>query len=58
MIPLEPDAPGAAAGQATAEYLAPDNRPALLLWADSDPALPLDPVGRAGPETLSRPPNR
>ncbi len=46
MIPLEPDAPGAAAGQATAEYLSTDDRPALLLWADSDPALPLDPVGR------------
>jgi haloalkane dehalogenase len=28
------------------EYLAKDTRPALLLWADSDPALPLDPVGR------------
>ncbi len=47
MIPLTPDAPGAAAGQAVAEALAADWRPALLLWADSDPALPLDPVGRA-----------
>jgi len=46
MIPLEPDAPGAAEGQATADYLRSDDRPALLLWADSDPALPLDPVGR------------
>jgi haloalkane dehalogenase len=46
LIPLEPDAPGAAAGQATMEYLLQDTRPALLLWADSDPALPLDPVGR------------
>jgi haloalkane dehalogenase len=24
-----------------------DQRPSLLLWADSDPALPLDPVGKA-----------
>ncbi len=47
MIPLEPDAPGAAEGQATAEYLRSDDRPALLLWADSDPALPLETTGRA-----------
>lgn len=47
MIPLTPDAPGAAAGQATADYLRSDTRPSLLLWADSDPALPLDPVGYA-----------
>ena len=46
LIPLEPDAPGAAAGQAVAERLFNDTRPSLLLWADSDPALPLDPVGR------------
>ena len=39
-------APGADVGQATADYLKADTRPALLLWADSDPALPLDPVGR------------
>ena len=45
MIPLTPDAPGAAAGQAVMEKLLTDTRPALLLWADSDPALPLDPVG-------------
>jgi haloalkane dehalogenase len=46
LIPLTPDAPGADVGQATADYLKADTRPALLLWADSDPALPLDPVGR------------
>jgi haloalkane dehalogenase len=46
LIPLTPDAPGAAAGQATGEYLRDDDRPSLVLWADSDPALPLDPVGR------------
>ncbi len=46
MVPLSPDAPGAAAGQRVAEKLMQDRRPALLLWADSDPALPLDPVGR------------
>ena len=46
MIPLSPDAPGAAEGQAVAEAMLGDRRPSLLLWADSDPALPLDPVGR------------
>jgi haloalkane dehalogenase len=46
MIPLEPDSPGAAEGQAVAAALLRETRPALLLWADSDPALPLDPVGR------------
>jgi haloalkane dehalogenase len=46
MIPLTPDAPGAAEGQAVAVAMLRDRRPALLMWADSDPALPLDPVGR------------
>jgi haloalkane dehalogenase len=47
LIPQTPDAPGAAEGQATQEALLKDERPVLLLWADSDPALPLEPVGRA-----------
>lgn len=46
LIPQSPDAPGAALGQETMERLLADRRPHLLLWADSDPALPLDPVGR------------
>ena len=46
MVPLTPDAPAAPAGQKVAERLLQETRPALLLWADSDPALPLDPVGR------------
>lgn len=46
MIPLSPDDPGAAAGRAVAEALSRDTRPTLLLWADSDPVLPLDPMGR------------
>ena len=45
-LPLEPDAPGAEAGQKAAMAMLEDKRPHLLLWADSDPALPLDPVGR------------
>ena len=47
MIPLSPDAPGASAGRAVAEALAEDTRPTLLLWADSDPVLPLESAGRA-----------
>lgn len=46
LIPQAPDDPGAAAGRAVAEALRVDRRPSLLLWADSDPALPLEPVGR------------
>ena len=46
LIPLTPDAPGAAEGQAVIEALSGESRPTLVLWADSDPALPLEPVGR------------
>jgi haloalkane dehalogenase len=46
MMPLKPDDPGAEAGQHVAETLRQDERPVLLMWGDSDPALPLDPVGR------------
>jgi haloalkane dehalogenase len=60
MIPMSPDAAGAAEGQATMDFFQQDDRPSLLLWGDSDPALPLDPVGRlvqalfptAGPLTV------
>jgi haloalkane dehalogenase len=40
MLATEPDAPGAAAGRSTAEALAADDRPALLLWAADDPVIP------------------
>jgi haloalkane dehalogenase len=46
LIPLTPDAPGAAEGRAVMEALSRESRPTLVLWADSDPALPLEPVGR------------
>jgi len=52
MIPQHPDAPGAAAGRAVAEKLAADTRPTLLLWADSDPMLPLETAGRRAEELL------
>lgn len=45
LIPLTPDAPGAETGQAVYQALTKETRPALLLWADSDPVLPLDPAG-------------
>lgn len=41
MIPREPEAPGAAAGRMVLKALREDRRPALMLWADSDPVLPL-----------------
>lgn len=47
LIPLTPDAPGTEAGQAVAGALARESRPTLLVWAGSDPVLPLEPVGRA-----------
>lgn len=47
MIPVTPEDVGAAEGQAAAQFLMQDDRPSFLLWADADPALPLDPVGNA-----------
>ena len=47
LIPQTPDAPGAAEGRAAVEALATDDRPILLLWAESDMVLPLDSTGRA-----------
>jgi haloalkane dehalogenase len=59
LIPRTPDAPGAPAGQRVLEALREDRRPTLMLWADSDPVLPLDvgerfaaSIGRAAPRTI------
>jgi haloalkane dehalogenase len=41
MLPTEPTAPGAEAGQRVLEALKTDERPKLLLWADSDPIISL-----------------
>jgi haloalkane dehalogenase len=41
LIPHEPDAPGAAEGRRVLHALREDTRPTLMLWADSDPVLPL-----------------
>jgi haloalkane dehalogenase len=41
MIPLSEEEPGARAGERVLEALRVDSRPKLILWADSDPVLPL-----------------
>jgi haloalkane dehalogenase len=41
MLPTDPDMPGAAAGQRVLDALRGDSRPKLVLWADSDPVIPL-----------------
>ena len=51
MLPTSPDMPGAAAGQHVLESLRGDQRPKLVLWADSDPVLPLE-TGRRFAQAL------
>ncbi|MFI5010211.1 MAG: haloalkane dehalogenase [Solirubrobacterales bacterium] len=53
MIPLTPEAPGAAAGQRVLDALREDRRPTLMLWADSDPVLPLE-TGERFAEAIGR----
>jgi haloalkane dehalogenase len=57
MIPQTPDAPGAEAGQRVLEALRDDKRATLMLWADSDPVLPLA-TGERFAEALGQPPPR
>jgi haloalkane dehalogenase len=40
MLPLSPEAPGAETGQRVLDALRSDQRPKLVLWADSDPVIP------------------
>ncbi|CAN5147850.1 haloalkane dehalogenase [soil metagenome] len=40
MLPTSPDMPGAEAGRKVRDALVEDERPKLLLWADSDPIIP------------------
>jgi haloalkane dehalogenase len=54
LIPHEPDAPGAAEGRATLEALNDDPRPKLMLWADSDPVLPVS-TGERFAEAIGHP---
>jgi haloalkane dehalogenase len=41
ILPTDPEMPGAAAGRRVLDALREDQRPKLVLWADSDPVLPL-----------------
>jgi haloalkane dehalogenase len=41
MLPLTPDAPGAATIRGVLDALRTDPRPKLVMWADSDPVIPL-----------------
>jgi haloalkane dehalogenase len=59
MLPTEPGAPGAEAGQRVLEALREDDRPTLTLWADSDPIIPphvgerfCDSIGRPKPQLI------
>jgi haloalkane dehalogenase len=54
LIPTEPDAPGAAEGRRVTDAIRVDERPKLLLWADSDPVLPFS-VGERVSERLGFP---
>jgi haloalkane dehalogenase len=59
ILPTEPGAPGAEAGQKVLDALKSDARPTLMLWADSDPVLTLETgrrfaaaIGRDEPEVI------
>jgi haloalkane dehalogenase len=59
LIPLAPDAPGAAEGERVVAALREDTRETLMLWADSDPVLPLatgerfaSAIGRDAPRVI------
>jgi haloalkane dehalogenase len=54
ILPTDPKMPGAAEGQKVAMALREDERPTLVLWADSDPALPFS-VGEQVSESLGYP---
>lgn len=57
ILPTAPDAVGAAEGKRVADALRADQRPALVLWADSDPVLPFS-VGERVSSELNFPPPR
>jgi haloalkane dehalogenase len=42
ILPTSPEMPGAAAGQKVLDALQDDVRPKLVMWADSDPVIPLE----------------
>jgi haloalkane dehalogenase len=56
ILPTTPDAVGAAEGKAVADGLRDDDRPSLVLWADSDPILPFSVGERVSSELNLTPP--
>ncbi len=54
ILPTEPDSPGAAEGKRVADALREDDRPTVVLWADSDPVLPFS-LGERVAERLGFP---
>ena len=52
---MSEDAPGAAEGRATLEWLKSAPHPTLMLWAEEDPIVPVA-TGRRFAETIGRPP--
>jgi haloalkane dehalogenase len=56
ILPTTPDAVGAAEGKRVAEGLRGDDRPSLVLWADSDPILPFSVGERVSSELNLTPP--
>jgi haloalkane dehalogenase len=57
ILPTTPEMVGAAEGKQVADALRKDDRPALVLWADSDPVLPFS-VGERVSSELNFPPPR
>lgn len=57
LLPLTPDAPGAADGRRIIGHLRDDDRPVLMLWASDDPVLPVE-FGEAVAAALRCPPPR
>ena len=55
MLPTTPEMPGAVAGQRVLAEMAADERRTLMLWADSDPILPLEAVGHRFAAAINRP---
>jgi haloalkane dehalogenase len=57
ILATSPDMPGAAAGKRAQEILVADERPMLVMWADSDPILPFK-VAEAFAELMNVDPPR
>ena len=53
ILPTSPEMPGAEAGSRVLEALRGDDRPTLMLWADSDPVLDLE-TGRRFAQAIGR----